>query len=435
MSPFAETPRVFVPVSSPGKTRVYLVGHEPHLVRLPTLTQVATVTGPPELGRQLVAALNSAAWSGQTTDLDRLLDKLPDAVGQGCRAALKQCPPPASLALSTDDVPMVMLREVWFDSGSEDLANAARAAMELGLQFIFDNELDEEGRVWVRGRLLSDEREAETDDVDRWWPAPEDAQVVHRIYPNPAELDAALQDPRWHTRRARGFWLWMKDSSDADTRVAEWVIEFLDADLDPERNFDVFVRADENNDDLGFLTERTRFLLWMALRFIAGDLDSFTCDWPEWESAVRDDMPSFLRDQPQAWWRSMYRSADRLCEAARRGDRAGLVPRTPAEEALIYLASRTDYVEAAGDLMRDLELSDDFAALPKHEYDEVWDEILGELTGDVDIEALWAPGGELRADPADELNKILGMGDYRPEAWHRLFERAIPEDDALDDHK
>lgn len=182
-----------------------------------------------------------------------------------------------------------------------------------------------------------------------------------------------------------------------------------------------------DNDDLGFLTERTRFLLWLTLRSMAADLDSLTCDWPNWGSTVRDDMPSLVRDQPQEWWRSMYRSADRLCEAARRGDHAGLIPRTPAEEALVCLAARSDYVDAAHDLMNAMDLEADFARLPTHEDDEIWEEVLGDLTGDVDIEGLWASDAADRANPGDEVNQWLGMGDYRPQAWHRLFERAIPD--------
>jgi hypothetical protein len=28
------------------------------------------------------------------------------------------------------------------------------------------------------------------------------------------------------------------------------------------------------------------------------------------------------------------------------------------------------------------------------------------------------------ADADNEANRILGIGDYRPEAWHNLFDRA-----------
>lgn len=236
MSSFAETPRVFVPIASPGKTRIYLVTHESNLVRLPELSQVATVTGPPELGQRLIAALNTAAWSGRMDDLEQIAPEVPDAVMQGCRAAVAQCPSPASLALGLEDAPMAVLRESWFRFGSDDLATMARAAMEVGLQFIFENELDEDGSVEIHARLLSDERETRSEDADRWWPAPQALHVADRVHPAPDGLADVLKDVRWRTRQARGYWLWIEDDAEPDSYTARWVIEFFDAELEPDRN-------------------------------------------------------------------------------------------------------------------------------------------------------------------------------------------------------
>jgi hypothetical protein len=62
-----------------------------------------------------------------------------------------------------------------------------------------------------------------------------------------------------------------------------------------------------------------------------------------------------------------------------------------------------------------------------HEDDEIWEEVLGDLTGDVDVELLWGSDATNSANPDSSTNRRLGMGDYRPDAWHRLFERAIPD--------
>lgn len=120
--------------------------------------------------------------------------------------------------------------------------------------------------------------------------------------------------------------------------------------------------------------------------------------------------------------------------SARRGAIDELVPRTPAEEALIYLATRPGYVGAARDHIDLFNLGQIFDALPVAEDDEKWEEVLGDLTSDVDIERFWMSNSQGQEDPANPINRYLGMGDYRPQAWHRLFERAIPENDVSDDY-
>ncbi|WP_283569737.1 hypothetical protein [Rhodococcus qingshengii] len=184
--------------------------------------------------------------------------------------------------------------------------------------------------------------------------------------------------------------------------------------------------GDPVGEDAGVFTIRTRFLLWISLCDMCADLESLTSDWPEWESTVKKDMPMMVQSQPCEWWREMFKSAERLCSAARLGRWNELVPRTPAEEALISLATRTEYVEAARDSIDMMGLAGQDESLPASEEDEIWDEILGALTGDVDIEIVWSAESFHRTDPDDDVNRYLGMGDYRPEAWHRLFDRAVP---------
>jgi hypothetical protein len=300
--------------------------------------------------------------------------------------------------------------------------------MDLGLQFIVENQLDDEGRVVFEARLMSDEVEVFPSDQQPWWAAPSGMTVTERLKPKPSDLPRALSDERWTTQVARAYWLWMADSDDRDEyeAAAEWFVEFLDAALEPDRNFRIFIPHDGDFDERGYLTERNRFELWHSLHNIASDLDSLCADWPDMTSLVRDDMPLSTQSQPVEWWRELLRSADRLAHAARRGRVGELVPRTVGEEALIYLATRRDYVDFARDTIRDMERQVEFNALPVDEDDGEWSEILPDLTGDSDIAMLWARDQDGLDHPEERTNKLLGIGDYRPQAWHHLFDRALP---------
>jgi hypothetical protein len=139
---------------------------------------------------------------------------------------------------------------------------------------------------------------------------------------------------------------------------------------------------------------------------------------------VRDDMPSTTHGQPRLWWEQLRDAADRLCEAARVGDVSQLQPRTVGEEALIALAVRDDYIEWAQDSFEMAETQEVFDSLPITSDDGDWGEILPELTGDTDVEMLWQPHLDGVDDPASDINKGLGIGDYRPASWHSLFDRA-----------
>ena len=74
-----------------------------------------------------------------------------------------------------------------------------------------------------------------------------------------------------------------------------------------------------------------------------------------------------------------------------------------------------------------------FEHLPEDpEWDGDYREILPALTGDADVEMLWALELDGLEHPEDPTNLALRMGDYRPQAWHRPFGRAI-SDGALED--
>lgn len=72
-------------------------------------------------------------------------------------------------------------------------------------------------------------------------------------------------------------------------------------------------------------------------------------------------------------------------------------------------------------------MADRLTSLPDGgDLDYDWEEILPALTGDADVEALWSASWDGIEDPGDDTNQYLGMGDYRPVSWHRLFDREIP---------
>jgi len=430
LSDFPATPHAFAALAGPTKTRVFMISHGLHLREAPLLEQVATLAMPPTVASGIVAALNDAAWTGSRDNLNRLTSDLPDAVIQSLVQALARCPEPSELARGFESIPMHVLREISFTLGSNDAPIQARAAMDAGLQFIITNTLDEDGRVCLEGRLLSDDREVDPDEMDSWWQVPPGLNLLDRLRPDPIDLEQVLRDPRWETHVGRAYWLWVRDevSEESWTSTTEWVVEFFDAPLLPERNFRVFV-ADDGLDEESrrFITPRTRFVLWMALLNMAVDLDGLLLDWGDHDSIVRGDMPQMVVNQPREWWAQMYKSADRLCEAARRGDLEALAPRTPAEEALISLATRSDYVDWARDTFEMDDRHETFERLPRFPDDETWEEVLGDLTGDTDVEMFWSSDADRLADPSDETNAEMGIGDYRPRAWHRLFDREIGE--------
>lgn len=427
-SKFPASPPWFIQISTPSKTRVFRLDHDLSDALRPTLVQVATVSEGLHVGGQLIDALNEAAWTGSRIALDRALSNLPAPVAQACLQALEECPDPETIPVEFG-YPLSVVRRSTFSQFSHDLAHEAKAAMNVGLQFLISNKVGVSGEIEFDALLMSGDCEVSSGQQIDWWPNPSEASVLSRLHPAPNSLEESFKDPRWETHVGHAYWVWVKDSDDPDeyTSTTEWVVEFLDVPLDPDRNFRVFVAEDNSDDESrGFLTVRTRFLLWMALWNMSADLDGLVVDWGDYDSIVRGDMPVAIQGQKREWWRQLHRSCDRLCEAARRGLLHELVPRTVAEEALISLATRSDYVDWARDSVDLHGLHNTLEALPVSEADEVWEEVLGGLTGDVDVEIFWNPVYMNRADPADPVNQSMGIGDYRPAAWHRLFDRAVP---------
>ena len=207
---------------------------------------------------------------------------------------------------------------------------------------------------------------------------------------------------------------------------------------------DQFVSSDA---DTWPLTPRTRFVLWLALADVAAAIDfdlsaarDGTASTAEIavdeDSMVLHDFPVPAHAQPREWWEQVLRAAERLAEAARTGPDAE--PRTPAEEVVLCIATELGWSEA---LFDDLAMEDrhfarlraQFDALDERDDDFDWPEVLPALTGDTDVEQLWVHEFDGIADPDNAINQALGIGDYRPQSWHRLFDRHVGEIELPDD--
>lgn len=119
------------------------------------------------------------------------------------------------------------------------------------------------------------------------------------------------------------------------------------------------------------MTARTRFVLWQALSELQARLDLELDGWPQ-RSAQPDDsdfmcgFPPLVRFEPRAWWEALREACSRLVEAMRTGERWN--PRTPGEEALVYVACHAGWVESAQDYIEDRpSLRRQFVDLPEGE--------------------------------------------------------------------
>lgn len=420
------TPKTFIPLTSGSKSRIF--AHRGAIdSERPTLEQVTTVNLDKDEAWALVDALNHAAWTGDQSELDGRLADLPPAVAQSCTEALARCPDPRGVLLSYDGQPMTVLRRTYF-TDPKAVTEHMVDAVNIGLQVVVTNDNTEAGSRFL-ATLLSSDAEVPQRDIDTWIAPPDGARVLVREHPVEDQLVDAFRDGRWDTYRSRAYWLWVQDDAHPNSASTEFVVEHFHQLLDPSASYLNFVETDDADEDSrGPLTPRNRFMLYTSLLNVGFDLDSLNHDWDDWDSLVRDAMPPLVRNQPREWWQQMARSADRLCEAARLGRTADLVPRTPAEEALLSLAARPSFVDWARDTAIDFGTIAVFDLLPHvPDWDDDYNEILPFLTGDADIEMLWARDMDGIEDPANEVNARFGMGDYRPRSWHRLFDSALAE--------
>jgi hypothetical protein len=164
------------------------------------------------------------------------------------------------------------------------------------------------------------------------------------------------------------------------------------------------------------LTERTRFLLWQDVMVSGHMLERWLSEWDEHEGRepVPVDLPPMVRNQPREWWIQMLGWYRRVEESLRTGERdLGSV----AAEVVLQ-SSCYDHIDA-GDL--EVEELAVFEALPESSDPDLadfdWDEIVGSLCDDTDVELLWQPQMDGIEHPADQLNVKMAIGDMRPASW------------------
>ena len=93
------------------------------------------------------------------------------------------------------------------------------------------------------------------------------------------------------------------------------------------------------------------------------------------------------------------------------------------------MALRLMLAEAAEvDLNEDLRLARIVKSLPEHPDDADWDLADDALLQDHDLANLFRPALDGIEDPDNEINKEMGIGDYRPAAWFRWFLNVEPRD-------
>lgn len=154
------------------------------------------------------------------------------------------------------------------------------------------------------------------------------------------------------------------------------------------------------------MTARTRFVLWQALTQLQARLDLGLQGWPQNSERPHDndfmqDFPPLVQFEPRAWWEALQEACDRLVEAMRTCVQWN--PRTPGEEALVYVACRSGWTEWARDYIEDRpSLRRQFVNLPEGEdtgpedadddseggADYDWEEVPVALAGDEDIALL-----------------------------------------------
>lgn len=414
----------FVTLVTPAKTKIFRL--DP-CATAGDLIAVTTVAGAASVGAELCAALNRGARTGDHSDVETLLEALPEAVALSCRQAVGALPEPVAADVPAFQEP----RMRYFRPASADVYDFAEAVLDVGLAVRFENRADETGQVDVVGTLSWEDVEVGPSDPKEWWPVPEGWTLQERLQPSSREIEGLLLDPRWWTYRARAYWVWVRDTEGALDDLEswssdlQWVVEFFDEPVEELPDFLLFsAESDGSVDADDVLTPRTRMVLWMSLQNIFVDLDGKLSDWEGMESMVIEDMPSLVQNQPREWWAQLRGSANRLCEAARAGHVADLEPRTVAEEALIALAMRSDYVDWATDMIESRGLRGIYRSLSHSPEDGYYDEVLPHLTGDTDVEALWvldSPG------PERAFGEMLVESGYAADHWHRLFERVVGE--------
>jgi hypothetical protein len=175
------------------------------------------------------------------------------------------------------------------------------------------------------------------------------------------------------------------------------------------------------------LTERTAAILHTALlglsrtggeqlRGLAGE--PITSDQ---DGGLFAMLPSFTWSQDAGWRSRFLRAVDALAEDLSAATLP--VPRTPAEEMALELG-----IVYAERLLRGNpgQVAQAVGSLPASPHDYDWIACRDHLFQDGDLLLILQPGADGLENPESELNRELGIGDYRPQAWFSAFGNVEP---------
>lgn len=326
----------------------------------------------------------------------------------------------------TAQAPQESLRHRRFYPNTHELCDYLESVLDLGLVARVTNRVDEDGMVMVDVQVYATDVNIESGAVEHWWPKPEGWATVHRSRATWDEIPAILNDSRWGTHHVRAYCLGLSDDDSrmvTDTGYA-WYFEFSDVLMDEAHSslfaFIPSATGAAAGTALGpdtHLTDRARLLLWLCLRRISEDI-SFSLEFADEDSVVRDDLVLMVGTQPASWWTQMGTAASQLSDAARRGDIDAITPRTPAERVLITLALRPAYLRAAWEDMSALGMRWLYDSLPPPTRNEGWDGLWVELTGDAAGRLLWR-----RHEAGEDVDTALALyrraaGGCPPGSWH-----------------
>lgn len=368
----------------------------------------------------LVGAMNDAARTGETAEVEVLVRDLPDDARFAVAESLASAPVAAAMVKDNHGRPVVPIaRRLATDPAA--LIEYATAAAFLGQFTLLANGSGESGLTEFGIDVYPVKLSAgDLNTSAARMPAPERGKVVQRRQEE--DLEEAVSDARWWTHHSRLYGLTIPEGEGSSRWV--WFTEYTDELLDQPAEHLLFPAGPADQEPHTVLTARNRFGLWMSLSCISDDLEKLATGKAGKGLWLSRRLPAQIQHQPREWWRDLARSAARLTEAAHSGDVGQMVPRTVGEEALLHMAVMDEGIQAAHERAVSLGLAGVFDTLPEHEFDDEWGEILPELTGDADVEMLWMDLADV-AGPEHLVNSLLGIGDLRPEAWHQLFDRAV----------
>jgi hypothetical protein len=176
------------------------------------------------------------------------------------------------------------------------------------------------------------------------------------------------------------------------------------------------------------LTPRIAAVLWSISHVLAdlayGDVEIYGDD-PVTENlgSVLHQYPRITWRQDAVWRRQAARAYDDLAGDIENGHWP--MPRCVGEE----MALRLILAEAAeNEFDEHPSLERIVESLPAHPDDADWDLADDALLQDHDLANLFRPALDGIEDPDNEINKEMGIGDYRPAAWFRWFLSAEPRD-------